>query len=315
MSSQKISQFTPITVLASGDYFPVVQASGLTNKRVDVGVLDVRFTAAASGVAAQDTANNALASGNLAIASGIAAQDTANTALASGNAALVTLIPKSFVDAKGDILTATANDTPARLPVGTNGYFLSANSSTSTGLEWSPVSSDYVLLSGVAGSPSVSIIQYTVPSGYQSIVVEGSNIKSNGYVAAVRFKSGASTLTGTNYQYSNWEPTGGTTTFVGNASLSASSVLINGNTGNSYASYGYSFRLNMVGFWQPNTYVGPICTYSSVGVNQSSTRTYSTGNGLYFDATPRTIDGFVIQDTSGGGYLNGNIYIYGKKAN
>jgi hypothetical protein len=45
-------------------------------------------------------------------------------------------IPKSLVDAKGDLLTATANDTPARLPVGSNGQLLSADSAQSTGLAW-----------------------------------------------------------------------------------------------------------------------------------------------------------------------------------
>ena len=81
MASQKISQFTAITTLASGDYFPVVQASGTSNKRVEVGVFDGRYTSIASGVAAQSTANSALVSGT-------AAQSTANSALASGNAAL-----------------------------------------------------------------------------------------------------------------------------------------------------------------------------------------------------------------------------------
>jgi hypothetical protein len=84
MASQKISQFTAITTLASGDYFPVVQASGTSNKRVEVGVFDARYTSLASGTAAQTTANSALASGT-------AAQTTANTALASGNAALTGL--------------------------------------------------------------------------------------------------------------------------------------------------------------------------------------------------------------------------------
>jgi hypothetical protein len=45
-------------------------------------------------------------------------------------------VPKTLVDAKGDILTATADNTPARLAVGTNNQILVANSSTSTGLEW-----------------------------------------------------------------------------------------------------------------------------------------------------------------------------------
>jgi hypothetical protein len=81
MASQKISQLTAITTVASGDYFPIVRASGTTNQRVEVGVLDERYTLAASGVAAQSTANTSLASGNAALVD-------AGTALGSGNAAL-----------------------------------------------------------------------------------------------------------------------------------------------------------------------------------------------------------------------------------
>jgi hypothetical protein len=45
-------------------------------------------------------------------------------------------IQPTIFDAKGDLLTATANDTPARLAVGANNTFLRANSSTATGLEY-----------------------------------------------------------------------------------------------------------------------------------------------------------------------------------
>jgi hypothetical protein len=44
--------------------------------------------------------------------------------------------PLIILDAKGDLITATAADTPARLAVGTNGQTLVADSSTSTGLKW-----------------------------------------------------------------------------------------------------------------------------------------------------------------------------------
>jgi hypothetical protein len=53
----------------------------------------------------------------------------------SGN----TAIQKTFVNAKGDLVTATADDTPAILTVGTNGYFLKANSSAAAGIEWASI--------------------------------------------------------------------------------------------------------------------------------------------------------------------------------
>jgi hypothetical protein len=49
-----------------------------------------------------------------------------------------TAIQPTIFDAKGDLLTATAGDTPARLAVGNNGETLVADSSTSTGLRWQP---------------------------------------------------------------------------------------------------------------------------------------------------------------------------------
>jgi hypothetical protein len=45
-------------------------------------------------------------------------------------------IQNSIVDAKGDLISATANDTPARLAVGNNGETLVADSSATTGLRW-----------------------------------------------------------------------------------------------------------------------------------------------------------------------------------
>ena len=45
-------------------------------------------------------------------------------------------IPKSLVDAKGDLIVATADNTASRLAVGTNGNVLTVDSTTATGLKW-----------------------------------------------------------------------------------------------------------------------------------------------------------------------------------
>jgi hypothetical protein len=48
-------------------------------------------------------------------------------------------IARTVFDAKGDILVGTAADTVGKLTLGTNGYFLKADSSTATGLAWGAV--------------------------------------------------------------------------------------------------------------------------------------------------------------------------------
>jgi hypothetical protein len=74
---------------------------------------------------------------------------------------LATAIDKALFDAKGDILVATAADTPGKLTVGTNGFYLKADSSTATGLVWAAVdalpsqtgnSGKYLTTNGTAAS-------------------------------------------------------------------------------------------------------------------------------------------------------------------
>ena len=68
-------------------------------------------------------------------------------------------IQNTIVDAKGDLIGATAADTPARLAVGTNGQVLTADSTAGTGLKWSTVSSGLSLITtqGFSASASLSI--------------------------------------------------------------------------------------------------------------------------------------------------------------
>jgi hypothetical protein len=68
-------------------------------------------------------------------------------------------IQNAIVDAKGDLIAATAADTPARLAVGTNGQVLSADSSAATGLVWAtPVTGGMtVLASGTLTNAALSL--------------------------------------------------------------------------------------------------------------------------------------------------------------
>jgi hypothetical protein len=55
---------------------------------------------------------------------------------------LTTALDIDLFEAKGDLLSASAAGTVARVPVGTNGTFLQANSAVTAGVSWASVTTD-----------------------------------------------------------------------------------------------------------------------------------------------------------------------------
>jgi hypothetical protein len=76
--------------------------------------------------------------------------------------------PLVILDAKGDLITATAADTPARLAVGANGTVLTADSTESTGLKWVAASSGAMTLisSNTLGTATSTITFDSIPGTY-----------------------------------------------------------------------------------------------------------------------------------------------------
>ena len=92
-------------------------------------------------------------------------------------------IQNAIVDAKGDLIAATANDTPARLAVGTNGHVLTADSAEATGLKWvAPSSGSLTLLSTTTLSGSSTTVS-SISGSYKNlyVIVTGmTNATANG---------------------------------------------------------------------------------------------------------------------------------------
>ena len=91
-------------------------------------------------------------------------------------------IQNTIVDAKGDLIGATAADTPARLAVGTNGQVLTADSTAATGLAWATASS---------GSSNVA--------GKNGVLNSGFNVWQRGTSG-----SASGTAAGTGYNADRW---------------------------------------------------------------------------------------------------------------
>lgn len=70
-------------------------------------------------------------------------------------------IPATLLDAKGDLIAASAADTAARLAVGTNGHVLTADSAESTGIKWAAPGSSVVPHG--RGVNNAGAIRYMVP--------------------------------------------------------------------------------------------------------------------------------------------------------
>ena len=104
-------------------------------------------------------------------------------------------IAKSLVDAKGDLLTATADNTPARLAVGTNGHVLTADSTTATGLKWASAAPTfntgyaYNATLEVTTSSSftdlATVVSTTVTTGTKALVSINATSMNNSAVAGM----------------------------------------------------------------------------------------------------------------------------------
>lgn len=89
-------------------------------------------------------------------------------------------IQNAIVDAKGDLIAASAADTPARLAVGTNGQVLTADSTASTGLAWATMASGaYTQLATGSLSGATTTIS-SISSSYKKLILVLNNVSITG---------------------------------------------------------------------------------------------------------------------------------------
>ena len=133
-------------------------------------------------------------------------------------------IQNAIVDAKGDIIAATAADTPARLAVGTNGQALLADSTQATGLIWGspPSGSKTVLASGSLPTGTGVFTLSSISGSYLDLQLVLNNIQITSTAACLQ------TLNNDTGAYYNPSFVGGNSSSVENV-YNATSVNINYN--------------------------------------------------------------------------------------
>ena len=81
---------------------------------------------------------------------------------------LTSTVQKSLIDAKGDLIVGSADNSVARLAVGTNGYFLKANSSATNGVEWASIPT-------INNLDDIGDVVITSAANGQMLVFDGTN--------------------------------------------------------------------------------------------------------------------------------------------
>jgi hypothetical protein len=80
-------------------------------------------------------------------------------------------IAKTIVDAKGDIIAATAADTVSRLAVGANDTVLTADSTAGTGLKWAAVNASSITLLTTTSLSSTSTTVSGISGAYTDLII------------------------------------------------------------------------------------------------------------------------------------------------
>jgi hypothetical protein len=218
-------------------------------------------------------------------------------------------IPATILDAKGDIIAATAADTASRLAVGANNTVLTADSAQATGLKWATpttAAKSYALLNaGGTNLTAATTITVSGLSGYDNlavVVVNASASANSTFTMRFNTDSGANyVLAGPNLvwattyasgNFSRFGNVAGTRIDIGQLSTNASSELSGGLL---------MFGANSTG---GKAYTGTWGSSDGGGTSNAA----NTLSGLYM-GTSVVSSVSIISDT--GNFDAGKIYIYG----
>jgi hypothetical protein len=210
-------------------------------------------------------------------------------------------IQNAIVDAKGDLIGATAADTPARLAVGTNGQVLTADSTAATGIKWAtpaPASSALTFIKSQTIGSGVNTVTVTdaFSATYDNYLISVINSDGSADGMELRFRLGATT---TNY-YSSFYLDRATTATASTIRVSNGSAWTSGLFSNTDDS-----TLNM------DVYA-PYLTKRTAFTAMSQANQFSGWSGGQLqDTTSYTAFTILLVDPGAATFSGGTIRVYG----
>jgi len=204
-------------------------------------------------------------------------------------------IAKTIVDAKGDIIAATAADTVARLAVGANDTVLVADSSTATGLKWAaPASGGMTLLSTTTLSGATTTIS-GIDGTYKNLEIIISGITINTSAEAVTVRPNAANIANYGFQVNATNDSG-----TNEIKLSGNKNIPSTGGENAFAMTIFNYASSS--YYKTFTWVGRTFDSVSWGI--------FGGGGL---TTTSAITSFEIACGGGKTFSGGQVLIYGVK--
>lgn len=211
-------------------------------------------------------------------------------------------IQNAIVDAKGDLIAATAADTPARLAIGTNGQVLTADSTAATGIKWAAAAGGSMTLLSTTSLSGTSTTVSSIVGGYRDLYIYGADIKTTSGTAALKLTWNGFTV-GT---YGTIIAAGAYAAFT-NTRISNAAGIIDPATGrasmNNAGALQFIFNAReytgTTGFRMVDGWIAP--TYSE---------DYLTF-GAFNDTNSNAITSFTVTTAAGTESLTGTIKVYG----